>query len=44
MFNSGEFVSAYDKVGNPIRSFVTYWFAWYTFRPDTLVFNASGSG
>ena len=43
-FNSGEFVSAYDKAGNPIRSFVTYWFAWYTFRPDTLVFNASGSG
>ena len=43
-FNRGEFVSAYDKAGNPIRSFVTYWFAWYTFRPDTLVFNASGSG
>jgi hypothetical protein len=43
-FNSGEFVSAYDKAGNPIRSFVTYWFAWYTFRPDTLVFNASVSG
>jgi len=43
-FNSGEFVSAYDKAGYPIRSFVTYWFAWYTFRPDTLVFNASGSG
>jgi hypothetical protein len=43
-FNSGEFVSAYDKSGNPIKSFVTYWFAWYTFRPDTLVFNASGSG
>ena len=43
-FNSGEFVSAYDNAGNPIRSFVTYWFAWYTFRPDTLVFNASGSG
>ncbi len=43
-FNSGEFVSAYDKAGNPIRSFVTYWFAWYTFRPDTLVFNAPGSG
>jgi len=43
-FNSGEFVSAYDKTGNPIKSFVTYWFAWYTFRPDTLVFNAPGSG
>lgn len=43
-FNSGEFVSAYDNAGNPIKSFVTYWFAWYTFRPDTLVFNASGSG
>lgn len=43
-FNSGEFVSAYDNAGNPIRSFVTYWFAWYTFRPDTLVFNAPSSG
>lgn len=43
-FNGGDFVSAYDKAGNPVKSFVTYWFAWYTFRPDTLVYNAPGTG
>ncbi len=43
-YNDGKFVSAYDKAGSPVKSFVTYWFAWYTFRPDTLVFTASESG
>lgn len=40
-FGDGKFVTAYDNSGNPVRSFVTYWFAWYTFRPDTLIYNAS---
>ncbi len=39
-YSDGKFVSAYDKAGSPVMSFVTYWFAWYTFRPDTLVFTA----
>ncbi len=43
-FSDGNFVSAYDSAGNPIKSFVTYWFAWYTFRPDTLVYTVSESG
>ena len=43
-YEGGNFVTAYDKSGSPIKSFVTYWFAWYTFSPDTLVYNASGSG
>ncbi len=42
-YNNGKFVSAYDNTGSPIKSFVTYWFAWYTFRPDTLVYSASES-
>lgn len=43
-YNDGKFVSAYDNNGSPIKSFVTYWFAWYTFRPDTLVYSVSESG
>lgn len=39
-FNDGRFVSAYDASGAPVKSFVTYWFAWYTFRPDTDVYKA----
>lgn len=37
-FKDGSYVKASDKSGNPVQSFVSYWFAWYTFRPDTLVF------
>ena len=43
-FEDGNFVTAYKESGEPVKSFVTYWFAWYTFRPDTLVFNAPISG
>lgn len=42
-FSGGNFVTATDKDGKPLDSFVSYWFAWYTFRPDTLVFEAEGS-
>jgi len=42
-FSDGDFVTATDKDGKPVDSFVSYWFAWYTFRPDTLVFEAGGS-
>lgn len=34
----GNYLEVKDKSGNRIESFVSYWFAWYTFRPDTLVF------
>lgn len=37
-FKDGSYVRASDKSGNPVKSFVSYWFAWYTFRPDTIVF------
>jgi hypothetical protein len=37
-FKDGSYVRATDQSGNPVKSFVSYWFAWYTFRPDTLVF------
>ncbi len=37
-FKDGNYVEATDKSGNPVDSFVSYWFAWYTFRPETLVF------
>ncbi len=37
-FKDGGYVMASDKSGNPAKSFVSYWFAWYTFKPDTLVF------
>lgn len=43
-FEDGNFVSAYNNSGGPVKSFVTYWFAWYTFRPDTLVFSALEKG
>ena len=37
-FKDGSYVKASDKSGSPVKSFVSYWFAWYTFKPDTLVF------
>jgi hypothetical protein len=37
-FNDGNYVEALDKSGNRMESFISYWFAWYTFKPDTLVF------
>ena len=37
-FKDENYIEAKDKSGNRIESFVSYWFAWYTFRPDTLVF------
>jgi uncharacterized protein DUF3179 len=37
-FKDGSYVRASDKSGNPVKSFVSYWFAWYTFRPDTVIF------
>jgi uncharacterized protein DUF3179 len=42
-FSDGDFVTATSKDGEPLDSFVSYWFAWYTFRPDTLVFEAESS-
>jgi hypothetical protein len=39
-YGDGNYVTATDKSGRPVKSFVSYWFAWYTFRPDTLVFNS----
>jgi len=39
-YGDGNYVTATDKSGNLIKSFVSYWFAWYTFRPDTQVFHA----
>jgi hypothetical protein len=38
-YEDGNYVTATGKSGKPVKSFVAYWFAWYTFRPDTLVFN-----
>jgi hypothetical protein len=37
-FRDGSYVKVSDKSGVPVKSFVSYWFAWYTFKPDTLVF------
>jgi len=37
-FQDGNYVEAKDKSGNRVESFISYWFAWYTFKPDTLVF------
>jgi uncharacterized protein DUF3179 len=37
-FKDGSYVRAADKSGNQVKSFVSYWFAWFTFRPDTIVF------
>lgn len=42
-FSDGGYVAATDKEGKPVDSFVSYWFAWYTFKPDTLVFKAGES-
>jgi hypothetical protein len=42
-YGDGNYVTATDKSGKPIKSFVSYWFAWYTFRPDTRVFNSKSS-
>ncbi len=37
-FKDGNFSDVKDTSGNMVESFVSYWFAWYTFRPDTLVY------
>lgn len=37
-FEDGGYVSATDFDKNPVDSFVSFWFAWYTFKPDTEVF------
>lgn len=37
-FKDGNFLGVKDESGNRVESFVSYWFAWYTFRPDTLVY------
>ncbi len=29
-----------DLAGNPLPSLMTYWFAWYTFHPQTSIFSA----
>jgi len=42
-YGDGKYVTATDKSGNPIKSFVSYWFAWLTFKPDTQVFHLSRS-
>ena len=39
-YEDGKYVGAYDEADKPVQSFVTYWFAWYTFRPDTTVFSS----
>jgi hypothetical protein len=39
-YGDGHYLIATDKSGKPVKSFTSYWFAWYTFRPDTLVFNS----
>lgn len=39
-FKDGDYVNATDISGNPVDSFVSYWFAWFTFKPDTLVFTS----
>ncbi len=40
--DGGGYVKASDRSGNPVKTLVSYWFAWYTFKPDTLVFEANG--
>jgi hypothetical protein len=37
-FKEGNFSEIKDASGNRVESFVSYWFAWYTFRPDTLIY------
>ena len=37
-FNDGDYVTATSVSGDPLDSFVSYWFAWFTFKPDTLVY------
>ena len=39
-FKDGDYVNATDISGNPVDSFVSYWFAWFTFKPDTLIFTS----
>ncbi len=39
-FNDGDYVTATSVSGNPVDSFVSYWFAWFTFKPDTLIFTS----
>lgn len=39
-FKDGDYVNATDISGNPIDSFVSYWFAWFTFNPEILVFTS----
>lgn len=40
IFNNGELVEVRDSTENKqVESLVTYWFAWYAFRPDTPVFS-----
>lgn len=33
-----DFVEARDRDGKHLEYFISYWFAWFTFRPDTEVF------
>ncbi|MEE9214330.1 MAG: DUF3179 domain-containing protein [Thermodesulfobacteriota bacterium] len=40
-FKDGKFINVTDKEKNTVNSFVSYWFAWYTFSPDTAVFTAN---
>jgi len=37
-FNDGTYVSSTGPGGIPVKSFVTFWFAWYAFSPDTEVY------
>lgn len=40
IFNDGELVEVRDSTENrQVESLVTYWFAWYAFRPDTPVYS-----
>jgi hypothetical protein len=32
---------AFDQHGNELPTVLAYWFAWYTFHPDTLIFEAT---
>lgn len=38
LFNGGDYVTALRADGSAAESFVTFWFAWYAFRPDTPVY------
>lgn len=39
-FNDGELVEVTEsRSGKQVESLVTYWFAWYAFRPDTPVYS-----